>query len=226
MVTQSLDTARVAPAASPARKVASVASVLFAVTLFLTVASVNVPMDASNQELLTWWQDGANQTAGITSMSFAIAAAILFAVVANHIRALVTSAAGETDQLLARFGHSMATAFTATLLVSAALRGVIGQLVKVDEEPLPGLDVLRYSTALNYALIGTVVMTVLAASMLAFSSVIIRTRALARWVGVLGIVCALVIVGAIVMSVGAFAIPLALLWALGLAVAIWRQPAR
>ena len=45
------------------------------------------------------------------------------------------------------------TAFTVTLLVSAALRGVIGHLVNVEDEPLPGLDVLDYSTALNYTVL-------------------------------------------------------------------------
>jgi hypothetical protein len=156
-------------------------------------------------------------------MFFAIAAAVLFIVAVNHVRALVT-ASGAPPQLM-QFAYSMATAFTCTLLVSAALRGTIGQLVKVDEEPLPGLDVLRYTTALNYTLIGTVVMTALALSIVGISAVVITTRVLGRWVGIVGVVCALIIIVAVAASFGAFAIPVALVWALGLAVALWRQSA-
>lgn len=223
MATDSLKSAKAAPPV--AARVASAASVLFAVSLFLCVASVNVPHKASGPKLLDWWQDGTNQTTGIISMFFAIAAAVLFIVAVDYFRALVAST-GDGSRHMTQFAHSMATAFSATLLVSAALRGVIGHQVKVDGEPLPGLDVLRYATALNYTLIGTVTMTVLALSMLAISNVVINTGVLARWVGILGVVCSLIIFAAIAVSMGAFAIPLALLWAIGLAVAIWQQPAR
>ena len=45
-----------------ARKVAAVASALFAVALFMTVASVDVPHDATDAELLHWWQQSGNRT--------------------------------------------------------------------------------------------------------------------------------------------------------------------
>ena len=44
------------------------------------------------------------------------------------------------------FAHSMAAAFTAILLVSAALRAVIGHMVQSTTTRLPSIDVLRYST--------------------------------------------------------------------------------
>jgi hypothetical protein len=68
-------------------------------------------------------------------------------------------------------------------------------------------------------------MTTLALAMVAVSVVVIRTEVLGRWVGYVGVVCAAVILGAVAMMIGAFAIPAALLWAICLAVAIWRQPA-
>jgi hypothetical protein len=208
-----------------ATKVAVLASALFAVSFFVTVASVDVPHQATGAALLKWWQDGANQTSGIVSMLSAMSAAICFIVVVDYFRALMASSGGRFSQLT-QFAHSMAMAFSALLLVSAGLRGVIGHLVKVDKEPLPGLDVLRLTTSLNYTLLGTVAMTALGLSMLAISVVVIKTLVLAKWVGLLGIACAVVILAASAVLRGQFAISLSLLWALGLAVAIWRQPRR
>jgi hypothetical protein len=223
MATQT-DTRTTAPGVTrtTATKVASASSVLFAVLFFLTVASVNVPHKATGAALLSWWRDGANQNAGILSMICAIGAAVCLIVMVDHFRALVVSSERGFNQLT-QFAHSMATAFTATLLVSAALRGVIGHQVKVDGEPLPGLDVLRLTTSLNYTLIGTVSMTALGLCMLAMSVVTIKTRVLARWVGILGIACGVVILGACAVLRGQYAISLSLLWALGLAVATWRR---
>jgi hypothetical protein len=217
-------TSATAPAATrpTATKVAAAASVLFAVLFFLTVASVDVPHKATGTALLAWWRDGANQNAGIVSMLCAIGAAVCFIVMVDHFRALVVSSGRGFGQLT-QFAHSMATAFTAILLVSAGLRGVIGHLVKVDGEPLPGLDVLRLSTSLNYTLIGSVSTFALALAILAISAVVIKTRVLVRWVGILGIACGVVILGASGVLRGQYAISLSLLWALGLAVATWRK---
>jgi hypothetical protein len=207
-----------------AAKAASASAVLFAVAFFLTVATVNVPHKATDAELLDWWQKSANLNAGIASELFAIAAAVLFMVVINYFRSLTIRAHAGHEHWTA-FAHSMGTAFACTLLVSSALRGVVGHLVKVQDEPLPGLDVLRYTTALNYSLIGTATMAVCALAIGAVSVVVIRTQVLGTWVGYVGVVCTAVILIAVFALLGALAIPMALLWAVCLAVAIWRQPA-
>jgi hypothetical protein len=203
-----------------AGRVASVASLLFAVCFFWTVASVNVPQEPSDAELLAWWQESANRLAGTVSSACAVGAAVLFAVVVNHLRRLAAASAAPAWLAMAR---AMAAAFTATLLVSAALRGVIGHLVDQMNEPLPSPDVLRYSTALNYSLIGLPVMTTLALSITAIAVVTLRTSALPRWTAYVGLAAALVIAAAILAQVGAYAIPAALLWAICLSVALWRQ---
>lgn len=203
-----------------AGRVASVASLLFAVCLFGTVASMNVPHDPTDAELLAWWQDSGNRFDGTISAFFAVATAVLFAVVVNHVRRLPGAAAAPAWLAFAR---AMGAAFTATLLVSAALRGVIAHLVDRLDQPLPSLDVLRYSTALNYLLLGLPVMTVLALTVAAISVVTLRTAALPRWTAYVGLGAALVILGAVVAQIGAYAIPAALLWAVCLSIALWRR---
>jgi hypothetical protein len=222
----SLTKTRTPPEAGPAapaeaRRVAAVASALFAVALFMTVASVNVPHDPSNAELLRWWQQSSNRTSGLVSGLSAICAASLFPVVVNHIHHL--GAAARSPQWLA-FARSMTAAVTTVWLVTGAARAAVGHLVDVMGEPLPGTDVLRFATAFNYTLLGLSGMGVLGLSILAISVVVLRTHALGRWVGYVGGVCAVVILGAVAAQLGAYTTPIAILWALCLAAAIWRQP--
>jgi hypothetical protein len=212
---------RTSTARTSAAKVASAASVLFAVALFWTVASVNVPHKADDAKLLGWWQQSSNQLSGIVSQYCAIAAALLFVVLINYVRTLTA----ETEAVQwSAFARSMGLIFSTTLLVSAALRGVIGHMVKIDGEPLPGLDVLRYSTALNYDLIGSVTMTALGLTILAVSIVVVRTQILAKWFGYVGLVCSVIILAASVAMLGQYTIVLSLIWSLCLSVAIWRRP--
>jgi hypothetical protein len=203
-------------------KVAAIAAALFAVAIFMTVASVDVPHDASDSELLSWWQDSGNRTSGVLSGLWAILAAATFAVVINHVRAL--PAARRAPQWLA-FARSMGAAVTAVWLVTGAARGTIGHLVDVMDEPLPGLDVLRATTAFNYMLLGLSGMFVLGLCIFAVSVVILRTAALGRWIGYVGTGCSVVMLIAVIAQFGAYTTPLGILWALCLAVAIWRQPA-
>jgi hypothetical protein len=215
-------TSRSGAARTSATRVASAASILFAVAFFWTVASVDVPHGAEDAKLLDWWQQSPNQQSGIVSQFCAIAAAVLFVVLVNYFGELTTRT--RAVQWTA-FARSMGLIFSTTLLVSAALRGVIGHMVKVDGVPLPGLDVLRYSTALNYNLIGSVTMTALALTILAVSVVVLRTLVLAKWFGYVGLACSAIILAGSAAMIGQFTIPLALLWAICLSVAIWRQPA-
>ena len=143
------------------------------------------------------------------------------AVVANHLQRL--EAAGSAPAWLA-FGRSMAGAVTALWLVTGAVRGLVGALVDTQGEPLPGVDVLRYTTGLNYALLGQSGMAALALFILAISVTVLRTAALGRWIAFVGLACAAVMLAAVIARYGAFTTPLAILWSLCLAVALWRAP--
>ena len=158
-----------------ARKVAAGAAVLFAIGLFMTVASVDVPHDPTNAELLHWWQQSGNRTSGLVSGLSAVCAAVFFAVVMNYLRSLRATA--KAPQWMA-FASSMGAAVTALWLVTGAARAAISHLVDVMGEPLPGTDVLRYATALNYTVLGLSGMGVLSLSILAVSVVVLRTNAL------------------------------------------------
>jgi hypothetical protein len=199
--------------------VAAVAAALLAVSLFMTVAVINVPHNVSDADLLAWWQDSSNRTAGVVSGICALVVAVTIAVVANHLQRL--DAADRAPAWLA-FGRSMAGAVTALWLVTGAVRGLVGSLVDTQGEPLPDVDVLRYNTGLNYALLGQSGMAALALFILAISIVVLRTAALGRWIAYVGLACAVVMLAAVVAQYGAFTTPLAILWSLCLAVAIWR----
>jgi hypothetical protein len=203
-----------------ATKVAALASLGFAVTFFWTVASIDVPHKASDSKLLDWWQQGANLNSALASEFFAVSTAILMLVIVNHLVAL----APDRDRW-AGFANSMATVFAATMLISAALRGVIAHQVKAFDEPLPPVDVLRYSTGLNYTVIGSVGMTAFALTVIAVSALVLRTHILANWMAYVGFGCGAVVVVAVAAMYGTFTVPIAILWALCMAAAIWRQSA-
>ncbi len=204
-----------------ARKAAAGASALFGVALFMTVASIDVPHRATDAELVHWWEQSGNRIAGIVSGLSAISAAVLIAVVLNYLGRL--SATERAPQWMA-FARSMGAAVTAVWLVTGAARATISRLVDVIDEPLPGVDVLRFATALNYALLGLAGMGALGLVILAVSVVVLRTGALARWVGRVGFGCAVVVIGATLAQVGAYVTLVAIAWAFCLAVAIWRAP--
>jgi hypothetical protein len=203
-------------------RIPALAAALFGVGLFMTVAVMNVPHDASDRELVAWWSESGNQLSGVFSGMWAIVTAVTFTVVVNHLRG---SALAARSPRWRDFAASMGTAVTTLWLVTGAARAAIGHLVKVMDEPLPGPDVLRFATALNYVLLGLSGMTVLSLCILATSVLVLRTGVLARWMGVTGLFCSVIVLAASVAQYGGYATPVSILWALCLAVAIWRQPA-
>jgi len=200
-----------------AAKVAVVAAILFGAAMFLTVASVNVPHDASDAKLLEWWQEQSNRTSGVISGLFAVCAAALLAVLMNHVHHLDAT---RTSPLWRGFAHLMATAFTAAMLITAATRSAIGHLVDVMDEPLPGVDVLRYATALNYQVLGLAAMGALALTILATSVLALRTAAFGRWAAWVGLGCGAIMLAAVGAGYGGFTVPLAILWSVCVGVAV------
>jgi uncharacterized paraquat-inducible protein A len=207
------------PRSAPA-KVAVAAAILFAASLFLTVASVNVPHEATDRELLDWWQQTGNRTSGVVSGLFAVCAAAMFAVFMSQVHELEATRRSPTLRSLAR---AMAGAFIATMLVVAATRSAIGHLVDVMNEPLPSVDVLRYATALNYQVFGLAAMGALSLTILATSALALRTSAFSRWAGAVGIACGGVMLIAVGAGYGGYTVPLAMLWSVTMGIAVRPQ---
>jgi hypothetical protein len=120
------------------------------------------------------------------------------------------------------FGRSMATAVMCVWLVTGAMRGAVGHLVDVMDQPLPGVDVLRALTAVNYMLLGLSGMAVLGLMMLGVSVAVLRGRALARWFGLVGLGCSVVTLLATLAQYGAYVTLVAILWSFCLAFALAR----
>jgi hypothetical protein len=199
-------------------RVAAVAACMLGIFLFLTVATVDVPRGATDAELLAWWQQSANRWSGVFSGLSAVGVAVSAAVLRTGLGALP----GARDSAWMAFGRTMAVMVSCLWLVTGAVRAAIGRLVDVTGEPLPGVDVLRMVTAINYVLLGLSGMAALGLMMLGVSVAVLRAGTPARWVGWLGVGCATVVLLATLAQYGAYVTLVAILWAMCLAVALWR----
>jgi hypothetical protein len=200
-------------------RVAAVAAGMLGVFLFLTVATVDVPHGATDAELLAWWQQAANRWSGVFSGLSAVGVAISAAVLRTGLAAVP----GTRGSAWMAFGRTMAVAVSCLWLVTGAVRAAIGHLVDVTGEPLPGVDVLRMVTAINYVLLGLSGMAAMGLMMLGVSVSVLRAGAPARWVGRLGLGCAAVVLLATLAQYGAYVTLVAILWSWCLAVALWRD---
>ncbi|MGE0228506.1 MAG: hypothetical protein AB7I38_05740 [Dehalococcoidia bacterium] len=201
----------------------AVAALAFATLLFMTVAVVDAPRAATDEEVIAWWSEESNQTAEVFSMFFAFGAALsllaFLSVVAPRLRA-----AEGGEGRVAAFVYASGIVYVVLLLLAGVLRGAVASSVLLGDEPLPGVDTLRLVPAASWVLLGSLGLPLAATCVAAVSWLVLRTRLLGRWVGWLGLGVAAALLGAVV--IGPWLIPLLLLWSLSMAVALWRgQPA-
>jgi hypothetical protein len=199
-------------------RVAALLSAAFALFLFLGVASINVPLKVSDQEMLDWWSKSGHQVSAIASMYFVAISAVAFALFVSYLREQLNGDSGTSGNAV----YALGLAFAVLLLVAAATRGAIGTAVKVNGEPLPGVDTLRYVPQLGYAFMNIALITG-GACLLVASWAIKRTGALPRWfmwtsvgAGVLVLVATPVF--------GSLTLPVLWVWALAASVSVWRLP--
>lgn len=212
-------TTHVAASGVTPRRIASIAAGILGVSLFLTVAVLEVPNGAGDSELMRWWQQQSNRTAGILSGLAAVCVAVSFPIVANFVLRLRSASRAPHWR---DFVRSMVGAVTALWLVTGAVRAAIGRFVDVSDEQLPGPDTLRLATALNYSLLGLSGMGVLSLAILAMSLLVLRTRVLTAWVGYVGLACGIPMLVSVIAQYGAYTTALGVVWAFCLAVAVWR----
>ena len=75
-------------------RIGALAGVASVVLLFLTVAMVDTPRQATDAELVTWWSDDANLTSVLTSTYLLVAAGLCFLVFFSSLRAASLRADG------------------------------------------------------------------------------------------------------------------------------------
>lgn len=198
-------------------KVAAFCGVAFAVFLFLGVASLEVPTDGTDQELLDWWAKGSNQDAALLSMAFVAISGMALIVFTSHLRDRLNGAGGTAGN--AMFGPALGAGIM--LLATAAIRGTIANAVTHDVA-MPGVDTLRYLPELSFTVMEVAVMTSGVAILLG-AWAMKQTATFPAWAAWVGFVTgALTVVGSVI--VGPFVIPIVLIWALATSVAVWRSP--
>ena len=145
----------------------------------------------------------------------------LFLIFLAALRQRLQSAGGAASEWSGVvFGAGLA--FVALVVVTAFSRGFLAQAIRFNDEPIPGPDTLRLATAFSQAALSVGAMPFAAVTVMVASIVIIRTGALDRWLGWLGIVAAILTFALVVVLAGAFAIPLICLWTVAASFVIWR----
>jgi hypothetical protein len=199
----------------------AVAGVLFALLIFLSVASVDPQRGVSDQELQSWWADGGNRDGFVISMYTLLVASPLFLLFASRLRTrLRTADAGGWADVVFASGIVITTA----LGVCAIIRGVIAGAMRFDDEPLPGVDTLRFATSLSYAAWDLVFLFIIV--LVAIVSILaISTQTLPRWIGWLGLPVALGCFILFAIHRAPFAIPLVIVWVVANSFHLWRSSA-
>ena len=197
-------------------RIAALFGVAFAVLLFLAVAMLKFPAESTDQEVLDWWAKDSNQVTTLISMTCVAFAAFAFALFITFLRDRLNAAAPNTGNPM----YAVGLGFAALMLVSAGVRGAIGNALGADE-PMPGVDTLRYIPEVALTLMEVGVMAAGVCILLA-SWAVKKSGAFAGWFAWTGFVTgALTMLGAV--AIGAFVIPVVLVWALAGSVAVWRS---
>lgn len=199
--------------------IGAVAGVLFAVLLFISTSSVDPQRGVTDQELLNWWSESGNRDAFVLSMYTLLLTGPLFLIFLSRLQ--VRLRAADTEGGWAGVVYAAGIACAVGLAICAIARGVIASSMRFGDEPLPGVDTLRYATSLAYmawdpALLFAMVLIA------TVSALILVTRILPRWIGWLGVVTAAGGAVLFVLQVAAFAIPLFIIWVLANSFQIFR----
>ena len=200
-------------------KLAALAGVAAAVLLFLSVAVYSAPHQVSDQELTAWWANNSHQRDVIISTFMSLIGGLSLLAFITHLRGRIAEREGGAAIANLAFGAGLL--FIAMLFAGDAPRGAVAFSVRMRDEPLPGVDTLRYLPEMAYLSVGlfggfAVALMTGAASWAAF-----RLSAFPRWLGWIGAV-ATAGIAVLAVLVGAFYLPVLFVWVLAASVAIWR----
>jgi hypothetical protein len=201
--------------------IGAIAGVVFAILLFLSVAAVDPVRGVPDQELQEWWAEGGNRTGFITSMYILMVASPIFLLFVSRLRMrLRTVEASGWAEIVFALGLVTTTAIG----FCAITRGIVASAIRFQDEPLPGVDTLRFATELSYAAWDLVIlfMAVLVGSV---SILALLAHALPRWVGWLGVPFSVAGPVFIALHMAPFSIPLFIIWIVATSVHLLRTAA-
>ncbi len=199
----------------------AIAGVVFAVLFFISTAFFDPLSEATDAELTAWWTDSDNLRANLISMYLRLACVPFFLLFLVALRGRLARVEDE-DRSLSGFVFASGLCFAAAVLMGGVARGFIAQSVELADEPLPDVDTLRYVTAFSTVILQIVIMPAAAVMIAAASWLIVRSRAMATWVGWSGLAAAAVIAVATPLLVAQFALPLLFLWVAATSFELWR----
>jgi len=204
-----------------ADKIGAVAGIAFIVLMFIGVSSVDPQRGVSDEKLQTWWADGGNRNALLLSMYAILIACPLFLLFISRLR---TRLQPEDTGGWADLVYASGIVVTGALGVVAVTRGVVAASVRFQDEPLPGVDTLRFQTNLVYAIWDVAIIFI--ALMIGIASVLVLVNhVLPHWVGWLGMVAALGSLGLLAFQLAPLFLPMLFIWMLAISVFLWRSPA-
>lgn len=197
--------------AQMSRTLGAVAGAICALLLFVSLAAVDPLQEATDAELTDWWTSNSNLDNTLISMYTRLfAAPFLLVFLAQLRRVLRTHDDGGWGDLV----QSSGVVCAAMLALSALARGVTAQSVRFNDEPLPGVDTLRFVTELSIQAYAMAAIGSLAVAVGVTGIIVLRTRALPGWLAWVSLPFAAISLVAVPLQMGAFASPLLLLWLL------------
>ena len=204
-----------------AARIAAAAGLGFIVLLFVSVAAVNVPHGkATDDELIAWWSKSANIDAQLVSMYSMVGAGLCLLGFLAFIRTTINRVT-DRNSSLSTFAFTSGLLAVVLMLVSRVMMGVVANAVRFDDQPLPGIDLLRYLPQLGYAAM-TVGLVTAGVSILATTIESARERVFAGWTTWPAIgVAVILILGS--PFIGPFLIPVLFIWVALMSVVIWRS---
>jgi len=201
-------------------RIGALGGVAFAALLFLSVFAAEPVRRATDQQLLAGWANSGLRRDLIVSMVLMLLAGPCFLVFLAPLRDRLRAA--DPGSPWTDLVHGAGVVFVATLAVTAASRGLIAQAVRFGGEPLPGPDTLRYATQFSDAAFGLAAIPFATLVVAAASLLSLRTGALARWVGWVGLGVTTLSLVSIALLIGPLATPLVALWVLAASAQLFR----
>jgi hypothetical protein len=199
----------------------AIAGIAFSALYFLSTASFDPKVEATDAELVAFFSDSSNLRDNVISMYLVLASIPCFLLFLVTLRGRLATADDEASAG-STFLLASGICFAATLLIASVARGFIAQSVKFGDEPLPGPDTLRTITLFSTTMYAIVTMPAAAITMAATGVLILRTRAMAAWSGWSALAAAGVTAALTPLLIATFALPLLFLWVTATSIELWR----